>query len=78
MRKSIVSLLKKEGRAMGADEVALALKVETKADVVYRILERLTASVGYGIKKISTNGGSPFNSKYTYEASSSTNRPWAP
>ena len=74
LKSSVVELLKKSPQPMGIEEIALKLEAQNKADVIYRILERVCMNDGYGIKK-STEAKNPFNSKYHYEAPSSAPHP---
>lgn len=66
LKKSIVELLKKTRKPMTINDITQSLEAPGKADIIYRLLERLAANEGYKIsKKVDAGGG--FEAQYLYK-----------
>ena len=63
LKKKIVELIITSRTPMTVEEIAAKLNASPKADIVYRILERLAANPSYGVQK---SHHPAFQSKYSY------------
>ncbi len=66
LKRRVVELLRESGKALSVPELAAALREEAKADLIFRMLERLSLNPSYGIKK-TLDGDDVFAAQYAYE-----------